>query len=80
MSHYDDSDLDKWVAEAVENGSSHIIVVCDTFEYDDYPVYVKAGEDLREARFKYDGRNMQMVETCREYSRSVLRSCRRIES
>ena len=27
---------------------SHCIIVCDTFEYEDYPVYVKHGEDIYE--------------------------------
>lgn len=40
---------------------SHMIVVCDTFSWEDYPVYVKTGEDPREVAAKYDGKNMQKL-------------------
>lgn len=40
---------------------SHMIVVCDTFDYSDYPVYVKHGENLAEVQRKYDGNNMQSI-------------------
>lgn len=38
-----------------------MVVVCDTFEYDDYPVYVKQDENVREVYEKYNGPNMQKV-------------------
>jgi len=39
-----------------------MIVVCDTFDYDDYPVYVAPGEDAREiVDKKYRGQNMQSM-------------------
>jgi hypothetical protein len=38
-----------------------MIVVCDDFDYEDYPVWVKPGEDCREAAAEYDGKSMQRV-------------------
>ena len=52
--------LSRWFDEGLRQGATHLIVVCDTFSYDDYPVYVKPGEDPRKIETKYSG-NMQRV-------------------
>lgn len=40
---------------------THMIIVCDTFDYEDYPVYVKSNEDIQEVMKTYDGTNMQKI-------------------
>jgi len=40
---------------------SHMIVVCDTFNYDDYPVYVKRGDSVKETIESHHNKEMQMV-------------------
>lgn len=60
-----------WFDEGVVKGATHMIVVCDTFDWSDYPVYVMPGEDARTKSFQYgsddgsglprDERNMQKV-------------------
>lgn len=40
---------------------THLVVVCDTFDHEDYPVYVKLGENVRDVVTKYNGPNMQRV-------------------
>lgn len=52
----------KWLNEAVTKGARHIIDVCDTFDYDNYPVYVMPNEDLNKIAQKYNGNNMQRIE------------------
>jgi len=54
-------DIDRWIKEATEKGATHIISVCDTFDYDDYPVYVMPGENLAEIRAEYEGKEMQTI-------------------
>lgn len=49
--------------------TSHMMVVCDTFDHDDYPVYVKQGTDVRKTYDQYNGPNMQKV--MEVYSASV---------
>jgi hypothetical protein len=39
---------------------THLIVVCDTFDHEDYPVFVKTGEDVRQIEKNHSG-NMQRV-------------------
>jgi hypothetical protein len=51
----------RWIKEAQLLGATHIISVCDTFSYEDYPVYVMPSEDLQEKRKLYDGINMQRI-------------------
>jgi len=54
-------DVDRWIAEAKKKGAKYIISVCDTWDYDDYPVYVMPDEDLEEQKAKYSGVNMQRI-------------------
>ena len=51
----------EWFQEGVKEGASHMIVVCDTFEYEDYPVYIKPEEDFWKAYESYDEVNMQHI-------------------
>ncbi len=44
-----------------EPGCTHMIVVCDTFSYEDYPVIIKSHEDVRERAKEYDGVKMQRI-------------------
>ena len=41
-------DIRRWLYAGKDKGNTHMIVVCDTFDYEDYPVYVKVGEDILE--------------------------------
>jgi hypothetical protein len=54
-------DLRQWFNEGLRLGATHMIVVCDTFDYDDYPVYVMPGEDAAEKAVEYAQRSMQKV-------------------
>jgi hypothetical protein len=55
------SDIKRWFEEGVSDGATHMIVVCDTFDHEDYPVFVRQGEDVREKEATYQGRDMQRV-------------------
>jgi len=41
--------------------ATHMIVVCDTFDYDDYPVYVVKGESVKAKEDTHNNKNMQKV-------------------
>lgn len=53
-------DVDRWIKTARANGAKYIISVCDTFDWDDYPVYVMPNENLEEKKQEYRG-NMQKI-------------------
>jgi hypothetical protein len=53
-------DISDWFDAGVRQKSTHLIVVCDTFDYEDYPVYVAPSEDVRLKVIEHTG-NMQKV-------------------
>lgn len=54
-------DVDRWIEKAKENKDEYIISVCDTWDYDDYPVYCKDLESLKTSYSRYNGENMQRI-------------------
>lgn len=54
-------DVDRWIETAIAGKCEFIISVCDTFDWDDYPVYCKDEAELRERYPNYSGQNMQRV-------------------
>lgn len=54
-------EIRSWIKSGQAEGATHMIVVCDTFDYDDYPVYVYTDEDVNKKYAEYNGPNMQKV-------------------
>ncbi len=55
-------DITRWLDEAAHSGATHLIVVCDDFDHDNYPIFVMPGEDARERYDKVYAGNMQQVD------------------
>jgi hypothetical protein len=56
------SDVTRWLSDGVAKGAAHMIVVCDTFSYEDYPVYVMPNETLGDMRSKYSVSMQRVME------------------
>ncbi len=54
-------DITRWFNEGVRKNHTHLIVICDTYDYDDFPAYVSEGQDVREICMKRNGVNMERV-------------------
>lgn len=54
------NDINRWKGEAKRRKATHIIVVCDTFDYSNYPVYVQSGDELESMKARYS-QNMDRV-------------------
>jgi hypothetical protein len=54
------SDIKNWIERADKN-ATHMIVVCDTYDYDDYPVYVESHQNAREVADEFNKKSMQRV-------------------
>ena len=54
-------DIRRWFKEGVERNATHMIVICDTFDWSDFPCYVMSDENPREIVEKRDGKNMEKV-------------------
>ena len=55
------TEISEWFDRGATQGATHMIVVCDSFDHEDYPVFVKPGQDAREVAAEYDGKNMQRI-------------------
>lgn len=55
-------DIARWFREGKAQGATHMIIVCDTFDWEDYPVYVMPGENIQEkyGEWKKKGRIMEV--------------------
>lgn len=55
-------EIEDWLRDLyADDDLTHMIVVCDTFDYEDYPVYVKKDQDVRDVAKEYEGKNMQKI-------------------
>lgn len=55
------STIRSWITKGLRKKATHVIVMCDTYDHDDYPVYVYEGENPRE---KAPVGNMQRILEC----------------
>lgn len=42
------SKISEWFDKGLKENATHMIVACDTWDYEDYPIYVKKDENVRE--------------------------------
>ena len=51
-------DIKGWLECGKKEGATHMCVVCDTFDWSDYPVFVRPDQDAREVAKQNNGPNM----------------------
>lgn len=55
-------EIREWYELAQERKATHLIVVCDTFSHEDYPIFIMGGEaEARKSYNEYNGPDMQRV-------------------
>ena len=54
-------DIRRWLEEGKEQGATHVIIVCDEFDWSDYPVYVAPSQNVRDIEQEYAGKEMQKI-------------------
>jgi len=65
-------DIKSWLKKGREGKDiTHMVVVCDTFDWEDYPVYVRKSENVRDIYCRHDGPNMQKVMEVYSYQLSL---------
>jgi hypothetical protein len=40
-------EVSNWFERGVAEGATHMVVVCDTYDWEDYPVFVKSPEEAK---------------------------------
>ena len=54
--------LTKWFNQGKQDPqNTHMIIVCDTYDWEDYPVYVTKHQNVRETHEQYHSMPMQKV-------------------
>ena len=53
--------ISSWFDEGKSQGYQYMIVVCDTFDHEDYPVYAKGATECYEKYDQHNFQNMQRV-------------------
>jgi hypothetical protein len=46
-------DISSWFDVGLKRGSTHMLIICDRFSYENYPVYVDLGDDPEDAHDMY---------------------------
>lgn len=55
------NELRNWFDNRPQN-ATHMIIVCDTFDYEDFPIYVTGtADEVRDMVYEANGMNMQKV-------------------
>jgi hypothetical protein len=54
------NDIREWLELGKKDKATHLIVVCDAFSHEDYPVFVEPSQDVRKVESEHNG-NMQRV-------------------
>jgi hypothetical protein len=54
-------DIRRWLEDAKLEDATHLIVVCDTYDYEDYPVSVMPNEDVHKKYTYYSTQGMSKV-------------------
>lgn len=55
------TEIENWFDRGVKQGATHMIVVCDTFDHEDYPAYANDDVEALEKHKHFNGQNMQRV-------------------
>lgn len=56
------SDIKRWLESAKNQGATHLIVACDTWDLENYPVYVTPGQSVGSTYVGIMASSMQTVD------------------
>jgi hypothetical protein len=54
-------EIQEWLDSGIAMGTKFMIVVCDSFDHEDYPVYADTTEEFDGKYAKHNGQNMQRI-------------------
>lgn len=65
-------ELRAWVARGKADNARYMLVVCDTYDWENYPVYVMQNTDVVAEYKRYHGPQMQKVVEVYGYDKDTL--------
>lgn len=54
-------DIRSWIGRGQRANALFMLVVCDSFDHEDYPVYIDNLDRFKDVYDTYDGKNMQRI-------------------
>lgn len=60
-----------WLDKGKENGARYMLVVYDSWDHEDYPVYVMPENNLPEVCNRIHGHNMERIMECYDLSMNL---------
>jgi len=71
------TDISGWLDKLYSSESlTHMVVVCDTYDWEDYPIYVAKDEDVREVAVAHSANMQRVMEV---YSKSLTKEAQLAE-
>lgn len=61
-------DISRWFDQGLKEGATHMLIVCDTFDHSDYPVYLTLGENIEQVHSDYINGKFSMQKVMEIYS------------
>ena len=55
-------EIREWLQRGIDQHATHVIIAVDTWDYEDYPVFVSAAEDIHEKVNSYDVKQDRIME------------------
>jgi hypothetical protein len=54
-------EIREWLQAAALEGGTHVVIVCDQFDHEDFPVTVKPSQNAKAVAESYDKQSMHKV-------------------
>ena len=59
--------ITEWLEKGKRRHATHVIIIYNTFNYDDYPIYVQSYENARQKIEQYRQKKIQQIRTKQNY-------------
>ena len=56
------SDIRRWLHEGKNQNATHMIVVCDDFDLEDFPVYVFQNQNVKDVEKEQNSNHQRIIE------------------
>lgn len=64
-------EIERWIQVGINQGATHLIVACDTNDYDNYPIFVSPEEDANIKYIEKHNVNKQQVDEVYDLSADI---------
>jgi len=64
-------DIEDWLEEAKDKKATHLIIAVDTFDYDNYPIFIYSKKECQEKINEINGKNMQRIDEVYKMNKNI---------